>query len=119
MASRTARKASGVVGAVGATIGGAFIDFLRDTISLISHRVRDDVDAVMDQLEHRLVALQKRMVTQLSGYLLLGAAGLFFVLAAYFFLTLHFAVPKAYVFLGIGVILAIIGLIFKYRAEGV
>jgi hypothetical protein len=110
-----ARKTASTFSAVGASLGATFIDFLRDTISLVSHRVREDVDMVMDRVEERVLSLQRQLLFRLAGFLLLAIGALCLVFAAFYYLTQSLGVSKALVFLVLGGVLFLGGIIFSYK----
>jgi membrane-bound ClpP family serine protease len=111
-------RREGFFEALSTSIGAATYGFISDAVSLVTNRVNTSVEDVMDTVQVRAVELQKNLLNRIAVGLVYTVAGLFIVLAAFYYLTQHLGVSKALVFGILGITLLIIGFILKSRTRG-
>jgi membrane-bound ClpP family serine protease len=112
------RRKEGFLEAVTTSVGSAVYNFINDTVSLATSRVNTSVEDVMDTVQVRAVELQSKLLHKLAMGLVFATAGLFIVLALFYYLTQHLGVSKALVFGILGITLLIVGFILKSRTRG-
>ena len=92
------------------------LTFLPDLVlSPVFSRLNSETDVILDKVQRTALQLQDRLISKLASSFFFGVAMLFFFLAGLFYLTDEMKVPKSLAFLGMGVLIFLIGFYFKYQ----
>jgi len=98
-----------------------FIDVIKDGLSYIFQiisasilpPIAEGAEMVMNNIEDRIILIQKRFLRKISSLLIIGLGGLFLIFALFFFLREFLGWSNAAAFFSIGIIVFVIGLLLK------
>ena len=77
--------------------------------------VIDGAEIIMDKVEKRMALMEKRILRRLSALFITSFGAVFLIFAVLFFLIEQLKWSKSLAFFAIGIIIFVIGLLFKVR----
>lgn len=98
-----------------------FMDMIKDVFSYISNIVSASIfpsivegtEMVINNIEGRIIRIEKRLLRKISSLLIIGFGGIFLIFALFFFLTEYLGWNNAAAFFSIGITIFVIGLLLK------
>jgi len=90
------------------------LSYISQTISAsIFPPITDGVGKVMNDIEYRLMQIEKKVLGKMSSLVIMGFGGVFLVFALLFFLTEVLGWSNAAAYFSIGAVIFMIGLLLK------
>jgi hypothetical protein len=98
-----------------------FVDITKDVLGYISQIISASIfpsitqgtSIVMNNIEDRIIRIEKRIMRKISSFLIIGFGGVFLIFSFFFFLIEYLDFSKTMAFFSIGIIIFIIGLMLK------
>ncbi|MBN1792115.1 hypothetical protein JW826_00305 [Candidatus Woesearchaeota archaeon] len=83
--------------------------------SSIFPRIAEGANMIMNNIDDKIILIEKRMFKRIYTLLVIGLGGLFLIFALFFLLTEYAGLSKAVAFFSIGITVFVIGLLLKIR----
>jgi VIT1/CCC1 family predicted Fe2+/Mn2+ transporter len=90
------------------------LDYIPKTIlASIFPSIVEGTEMVMDNIEGKIMRIEKRIMRKISSFLIIRVGGLFLIFALFFFLKEYLGWSNATAFFYIGITVFVIGIILK------